>query len=248
MNLQKNIEELYTSLVDRKFIYMPEDLVENINWEKKNTKFPKLIASNNYNKINVIPEIEIDNIEKWIEESNSLQNLFEKLYLKEVHLIAIKLYCEMDVAVYSEIDQGTDNVPIQLIVNKFINDELQIYELKSVGVASIIFDVNKYTVWELKNYLKICDELNMFGLANCENKKEIEIALNIGFKFVSITNKMDKKNINISNSQILRRNIPNKIITLSSGNIRTSNQLKQLNSIGFDAAFVNYEIADKLHI
>lgn len=130
-------------------------------------------------------------------------------------------------------------VTIPCLRKDFIVDEYMLYETKVLGASAVLLICSILTGQQLREYLKICNELGLSALVEAHDEKEVQDAVNVGAKIIGVNNRNLKDfTIDTQNSQRLRALIPPEILFVSESGIKDEEDVKKLREIGADAVLV----------
>lgn len=132
-----------------------------------------------------------------------------------------------------------ESVSIPCLRKDFTVDEYMIYEAKLLGASAVLLIVSILTPDEIKNYLRICDELGLSALVEAHDEKEISTALSSGARVIGVNNRNLKDfSVDTENSRKLRTLIPSDIVFVSESGVRTAEDVQILREIGADAVLI----------
>lgn len=130
-------------------------------------------------------------------------------------------------------------VKIPCLRKDFTVDEYMIYEAKLLGASAVLLIAVILGTEQIRDYIKICDELGLSALVEAHNEAEVESALSAGARIVGVNNRNLKDfSVNTENSRLLRNIIPRDIIFVSESGVRTSGDVQRLREIGADAVLI----------
>ena len=131
------------------------------------------------------------------------------------------------------------NVSIPCLRKDFTVDEYMIYEAKALGASAVLLIVSILSETQLREYIKICDELGMSALVEIHDEKEALTAINAGARIIGVNNRNLKDfSVDTENSRRLRNLIPRDIIFVSESGVKTADDVQALRKIGADAVLV----------
>ena len=131
------------------------------------------------------------------------------------------------------------NVSIPGLRKDFTVDEYMIYEAKTLGASAVLLIVSLLSETQLREYIKICDELGMSALVEIHDEKEALTAVNAGARLIGVNNRNLKDfSVDTENSRRLRNLIPRDIIFVSESGVKTADDVQALRKIGADAVLV----------
>ena len=120
-----------------------------------------------------------------------------------------------------------DAVSIPCLRKDFTVDEYMIYEAKVLGES------------EIREYLKICDELGLSALVETHDEREVQMALDAGARVIGVNNRNLKDfSVNTDNSRRLRELIPSEVLFVSESGVQTAEDVAALRKIGADAVLI----------
>ena len=130
-------------------------------------------------------------------------------------------------------------VSIPCLRKDFTVDEYMIYEAKTLGASAVLLIVSILSETQLREYIKICDELVLSALVEIHDETEAFTAINAGARLVGVNNRNLKDfSVDTENSRRLRNLIPRDIIFVSESGVKTAADVQALREIGADAVLV----------
>ncbi len=131
------------------------------------------------------------------------------------------------------------SVSIPCLRKDFTVDAYMIYEAKTLGVSAVLLIVSLLSETQLREYIKICDELGMSALVEIHDEKEALTAINAGARLIGVNNRNLKDfSVDTENSKRLRNLIPRNILFVSESGVKTASDVQTLREIGADAVLV----------
>lgn len=131
------------------------------------------------------------------------------------------------------------SVSIPCLRKDFTVDEYMIYEAKTLGASAVLLIVSILSETQLREYIKICDELGLSALVEIHDETEAFTAINAGARLVGVNNRNLKDfSVDTENSRRLRNLIPRDIIFVSESGVKTAADVQALREIGADAVLV----------
>lgn len=131
------------------------------------------------------------------------------------------------------------SVNIPCLRKDFTVDEYMIYEAKTLGASAVLLIVSLLSETQLREYIKICDELGMSALVEIHDEKEALTAINAGARLIGVNNRNLKDfSVDTENSKRLRNLIPRNILFVSESGVKTASDVQTLREIGADAVLV----------
>lgn len=130
-------------------------------------------------------------------------------------------------------------VSIPCLRKDFTVDEYMIYEAKTLGASAVLLIVSILSETQLREYIKICDELGLSALVEIHDETEAFTAINAGARIIGVNNRNLKDfSVDTENSRRLRNLIPREIIFVSESGVKTADDVQALRKIGADAVLV----------
>lgn len=131
------------------------------------------------------------------------------------------------------------NVKTPILRKDFTISPYMIYEAKLIGASAILLIVSILDDNQLKDYLKLADELGLSSIVETHDEKEIERALNAGARIIGVNNRNLKDfTVDINNSVNLRKNVPEDIIFISESGIKTPEDVGILKENNVDGVLI----------
>ncbi len=138
--------------------------------------------------------------------------------------------------IFCEIRQ---NVKLPMLRKDFTVDEYQIYQSKIMGADCILLIVSILSETQIKNYLKICEDLGISALVETHDESEIKTAVNCGARIIGVNNRNLKDfSVNLSNASELKKHVPSDTIYVAESGILTSNDGVNLIKNGANALLI----------
>lgn len=133
----------------------------------------------------------------------------------------------------------TSQVSIPCIRKDFTVDEYMIYEAKVAGASAVLLICSILSEDEIREYIKICDELGLSALVEAHDDKEIKTAISAGARVIGVNNRNLKDfTVDTSNSASLRQMVPEDIIFVSESGVKTPEDIASLRLAGADAVLI----------
>ena len=130
-------------------------------------------------------------------------------------------------------------VSIPCLRKDFTVDEYMIYEAKTLGASAVLLIVSILSETQLREYIKICDELGLSALVEIHDETEAFTAINAGARIIGVNNRNLKDfSVDTENSRRLRNLIPREIIFVSESGVKIADDVQALREIGADAVLV----------
>ncbi len=132
-----------------------------------------------------------------------------------------------------------DAVAIPCLRKDFTVDAYMIYEAKVLGAAAVLLIVSLLSGEELREYIRLCDELGLSALVEAHDEAEVQTALEAGARIVGVNNRNLKDfTVDTGNSRRLRELIPRDVVFVSESGVRDAGDVARLGEIGADAVLI----------
>ena len=130
-------------------------------------------------------------------------------------------------------------VRIPVLRKDFTIDPYMIWQAKAFGASAILLICAILSEAQVREYMKIAEELGMSALVETHDEDEIEMALAAGAKIIGINNRNLKDfTVDINNSVRLRERIPKEIICVSESGIKTPEDVGVLYKNGTNGVLI----------
>ena len=130
-------------------------------------------------------------------------------------------------------------VSIPCLRKDFTVDEYQIYQAKVLGASAVLLICSLLTEDQIKDYIRICDNLGLSALVEAHDEQEVQTALNTGARIIGVNNRNLKDfSVDTDNSRRLRELIPPNILFVSESGVRSAEDVAALRKIGADAVLI----------
>ena len=130
-------------------------------------------------------------------------------------------------------------VSIPCLRKDFTVDEYQIYQAKVLGASAVLLICSVLTENQMKDYIRICDELGLSALVEVHDEQEVQTAINTGARIIGVNNRNLKDfSVDTDNSRRLRELIPLNVLFVSESGVRTAEDVETLRKIGADAVLI----------
>lgn len=133
----------------------------------------------------------------------------------------------------------TEAVSIPCLRKDFTVDKYQIYQAKVLGASAVLLICSILTEDQMKDYIRICDNLGLSALVEVHDEQEVQTALNTGARIIGVNNRNLKDfSVDTDNSRRLRELIPPNVLFVSESGVRTAEDVETLRKIGADAVLI----------
>lgn len=132
-----------------------------------------------------------------------------------------------------------DAVAIPCLRKDFTVDAYMIYEAKVLGAAAVLLIVSLLSGEEIREYIRLCDELGLSALVEAHDEAEVQTALEAGARIIGVNNRNLKDfSVDTGNSRRLRELIPRDVVFVSESGVRDAGDVARLGEIGADAVLI----------
>lgn len=132
-----------------------------------------------------------------------------------------------------------ESVLIPCLRKDFTVNEYQIYQAKVLGASAVLLICSILTEDQMKDYIRICDELGLSALVEVHDEQEVQTAINAGARIIGVNNRNLKDfSVDTDNSRRLRELIPPNVLFVSESGVRTAEDVETLRKIGADAVLI----------
>lgn len=155
--------------------------------------------------------------------------------------IAISVLSEEDHFLGSLDDLMTirNAVDLPLLRKDFIVDEYQIYESAAAGADAVLLIAAALTSESLKNFQMLAASLGLDAIVEVHDRDELRKASDIGAEIIGVNNRNLKTfEVSLDVSRELIKHIPNGTITIAESGLKSSNEVNELHSLGYDGFLV----------
>ncbi|PJF44282.1 MAG: hypothetical protein CUN55_04830 [Phototrophicales bacterium] len=134
-------------------------------------------------------------------------------------------------------------VKIPVIRQDFVFDRYQVYEARAAGADGVLLIaalLGQYRLWDL---ISLTQRLRMTALVQVENEAELARALNVDPRIICISN-VDWRTLEVDLNKTTRlaKYIPDHILKVSMGGVRTADDVLLLAEAGVDAIMIGEAI------
>ncbi|MCX6138980.1 MAG: hypothetical protein NTV54_15990 [Ignavibacteriales bacterium] len=142
-----------------------------------------------------------------------------------------------------------EHVAAPFLDSRVIVDEYQLYEARIAGFDAVVLYAALLPSGGVKRYLGVARDMDMECIVACASKKDVDAALRAGASMLGVFNgDAGAHDQNIAPSIMLKRFIPNNVITLGMDDNRTLNQVRQLREAGVDAVILHEQVLESREI
>ena len=129
----------------------------------------------------------------------------------------------------SYLTEIKEKVTIPVLRKDFTIDPYQIYQAKVLGADCILLICTLLDKETIKQYIEICDQLGLSALVEVHDEEELKDAISAGARMIGVNNRNLKTfEVDIRNSERLRRLVPEHILFIAESGIKTSSDIDVL--------------------
>lgn len=139
----------------------------------------------------------------------------------------------------SDLLQATASVSIPVLRKDFIVDPLQIREAAALGASAVLLIVAILDHQELRQFLRLAEELQLDALVEVHDEFELSRALAANARIIGVNNRnLKSMTIDLSTGERILKRIPSDIIKVAESGIRTRADVLRMQSAGAHACLV----------
>lgn len=139
----------------------------------------------------------------------------------------------------SYLKEIASSVSIPCLRKDFTVDEYMIYEAKLLGASAVLLICSILSVEQIREYIRICDELGMSALVEAHDEAEVRMALEAEARIIGVNNRNLKDfTVDTSNSGRLRGIAGDDVVFVSESGIKDASDVERLKASGVDAVLV----------
>ena len=202
---------------------------------KQNREFKKILKESQKNeKNNIIAEIKKASpsageiIKDYYPENIAIK--YEKAGAGAISILTENNFFKGSIDHLSLINSKT-NIPI--LRKDFIIDPYQIYESKVYKADSILLIMSILEDNEIKEYIKIANDIGLDCIIETHTLDEINRALKIDYPIIGINNRnLDNLSVNINNTLDMINQIPKNFTVIGESGIKSNENIKKYNDCG----------------
>ncbi len=196
------------------------------------------------NRINIIAEIKRASPSKGALNLNLSPENYAKIY-QENGAAAISVLTEEDFFAGSlaDLQKVRAAVSIPVLRKDFIFNEYQIVETAASGTDALLLIVAALDDEKLLHLLHLTENFGMDALVEVHDEGELERALNAGAKIIGVNNRnLRTFETSLETSVKLAKSAATKAILISESGLKTSEDLRNLQNIGYSGFLIGETI------
>nr|4A2R_A Chain A, INDOLE-3-GLYCEROL PHOSPHATE SYNTHASE [Saccharolobus solfataricus] len=141
---------------------------------------------------------------------------------------------------YEMLRKIASSVSIPILMNDFIVKESQIDDAYNLGADTVLLIVKILTERELESLLEYARSYGMEPLILINDENDLDIALRIGARFISIFSmNFETGEINKENQRKLISMIPSNVVKVAKLGISERNEIEELRKLGVNAFLIS---------
>ena len=130
-------------------------------------------------------------------------------------------------------------VSVPCLRKDFTVDPYMIYEAKVLGASAVLLICSILSEREIRDYIRICDDLGLSALVEAHDEEEVQMALRAGARVVGVNNRNLKDfTVDTERSVKLRKLIPEEVFFVAESGVQTAEDVESLRVIGADAVLI----------
>ena len=139
----------------------------------------------------------------------------------------------------SHLEEIVQKVTIPVLRKDFIIDAYQLCESRILGASAVLLICSLLEPRLLREFIGICDELNLSALVEVHDEKEVERALQAGARIIGANNRNLKDfTVDLSNSITLRKLVPESVLFVAESGIRDETDIERLKQANVNGVLV----------
>lgn len=139
----------------------------------------------------------------------------------------------------TDLQQAAESVSIPVLRKDFIVDPLQIHEAAALGASAVLLIVAILDHQELRQFLRLADELRIDALVEVHDEFELSRALAANARIIGVNNRnLKSMSIDLANGERILKRIPSEIIKVAESGIRSREDVVRMQSAGAQACLI----------
>ncbi len=131
------------------------------------------------------------------------------------------------------------SVHVPVLRKDFVVDPYMLYEAKILGASAVLLIVSILSEKQLREYIRICDELGLSALVEIHDEAEADTAVNAGARLIGVNNRNLKDfSVDTNTAQRLRNLIPKDILFVSESGVKNADDIRHIRESGADAVLI----------
>ncbi len=132
-----------------------------------------------------------------------------------------------------------ENVSLPCLRKDFTVDEYMLYEARLLGASAALLICAILDEGQLRDYIQICDALDLSALVEAHDEAETETALRAGARIIGVNNRnLRDFSVDPGNSRRLRALIPGDVLFVSESGVTGPEDVAALREMGADAVLI----------
>ncbi len=165
---------------------------------------------------------------------------YEKAGANAISVLTDRKYFQGELEYLKDIVSA---VKLPVLRKDFIIDEIQLYESRAAGADAVLLIARVLTAEQLKNFIKICEDLGLSALVEVHDRGDVDLALFSGAKIFGINNRdLATFKTDLHNSITLAGLIPKSAVIVSESGIKTGKDVDELRKASVNAILVGEEL------
>lgn len=130
-------------------------------------------------------------------------------------------------------------VSIPVLRKDFIVDVYQLCESRLLGASAVLLICSVLDSRTLKEYISVCNELNLSALVETHDEREVEAALWAGARIIGVNNRnLHDFSVDLNNSIFLRKLVPDSVLFVAESGISDEKDIEKLRQAGVNGVLI----------
>lgn len=139
----------------------------------------------------------------------------------------------------ADLQQAATRVTIPVLRKDFIVDPLQIHEAAAYGASAVLLIVAILDHQELRQFLRLADELRLDALVEVHDEFELSRALAAGARIIGVNNRnLKTMDIDLSTGERILKRIPSEVVKVAESGIRSRADVLRMQLAGAQACLI----------
>jgi len=139
----------------------------------------------------------------------------------------------------SYLKEISSEVSTPCLRKDFTVDEYMIYEAKVSGASAVLLICSILSEDQMREYIKICDDLGLSALVEAHDEEEVRMALSCGARIIGVNNRNLKDfSVDSANCLRLRSLIPEDVVFVAESGVKSPEDIKVLHDNKVDAVLI----------
>ena len=137
------------------------------------------------------------------------------------------------------------SISLPVLRKDFIFDPYHLYESVIACADAVLLIVAVLSFEQLSQLIQMAGRFKLEVLVEVHNAEELKVALDCGAKVIGVNNRdLNTFEVNIKTSLDLAEKIPDSIVSISESGIKSSDDIRILKQVGFDAFLIGESLIE----